>query len=51
MGGNYIGKSLSNLFEILSLYKVPEDEHLLVFKIITSIDNERRIILRAKNKT
>ncbi len=50
MGGNYIGKSLLNLFQVLRLYDVPKEEHILVYKIITVIDNERRSILRAKNK-
>lgn len=50
MGGNYIGKSLLNLFEVLKLHNVPEDEYLLVYKIIVKIDNERRNILRVKNK-
>jgi len=51
MGGNYIGKSLLNLFEVLQLHSVPEDEYLLVYKIIVKIDNERRTILRVKTKT
>ena len=51
MGGNYIGKSLLHLFEVLKLHNVPEDEYLLVYKIIVKIDNERRNILRVKNKT
>lgn len=51
MGGNYIGKSLSNLFHIFKLYEVSKEEHLLVYKLISIIDSERRNILRNKNKT
>jgi hypothetical protein len=51
MGGNYIGKSLLNLFQVFKLYDVPKEEHILVYKIISTIDNERRSILRAKSKS
>lgn len=50
MGGNYIGKNLSNLFNIFELYEVSKEEYLLVYKLISIIDSERRSILRAKNK-
>lgn len=50
MGGNYIGKNLSNIFNIFELYEVSKEEHLLVYKLISIIDSERRSILRAKNK-
>ncbi len=48
MGGEYIGKNLFNIFEMFSLYSIPTEEHLLVFKIITCIDNARRKLLRTK---
>lgn len=50
MGGNYIGKSLTNLFEIFDLYNIIGEEKLLVYKIISMVDNERRIVIRSKNK-
>jgi len=51
MGGNYIGKSLLNLFKVFRLYDLPKEEHILVYKIISIIDNERRSIIRDKSKT
>lgn len=51
MAGNYIGKSLINLFEVFSLFKVEEHEKLLVYRIMSMIDNERRTLIRAKTKT
>lgn len=48
MGGNYIGKNLSNIFEILKLYSIPDEEVLIVYKIISIIDNQRRAIVAEK---
>ena len=50
MGGNYIGKSLLNIFQVFALYDLPKEDHMLVYKIINIIDNERRTIIRAKAK-
>jgi len=50
MGGNYIGKSLLNIFQVFTLYDLPKEDHMLVYKIINIIDNERRAIIRAKSK-
>lgn len=50
MGGNYVGKNLQNLFQVLDLYDIPEEERLLTYKVLCVIDNERRSILRSKNK-
>lgn len=51
MGGNYIGKNLTNLFEIFTLFNVAEDEQLISYKFLTIIDNERRALIRSKSKT
>ena len=49
MNGNYIGKSQTNLFDVFRLYNVPEVEHLLVYKIISIIDSERRHVIRSRS--
>lgn len=51
MGGNYIGKSLLNLFQVFKLYGITPDENILVYKIIMLIDSKRRNIIREKTKT
>ena len=51
MGGNYIGKSLLNLFQVFKLYGISPDENILVYKIIMLIDSKRRNIIREKTKT
>ena len=48
MGGNYVGKNLQNLFQVLDLYDIPNYERLLVYKLICIIDAERRDIIREK---
>ena len=48
MGGNYVGKNLQNLFQVLDLYDIPNAERLLTYKIICIIDSERRDIIREK---
>lgn len=47
MGGNYIGKNQQNLFEIFKLYKIQQVEYLLLYKILSIIDSQRREILKA----
>ena len=49
MGGNYIGKNLSNLFNIFEIYEISKEEYLLVYKLISIIESKRRSILKAKN--
>lgn len=51
MAGNYVGKSLINLFEMFELYNIEEHEKLMVYKILSIVDNERRKLIRAKNKS
>jgi hypothetical protein len=50
MNGNYIGKSLLNLFQVFKLYDIPDNEYILVYKIIILIDSKRRTIIREKTK-
>ena len=50
MGGNYIGKNLSNIFSIFKLYHIDESEHLLTYKLIRAIDTARQTLIREKNK-
>jgi hypothetical protein len=49
MNGNYVGKKLTNLFQVLDLYEVPKEEHLVVYKLLVTIDSVRRNIIREKS--
>lgn len=51
MGGSYVGKNLQNLFDVFSLYEIPKEEQLLVYKIIIIIDKERKALIRERNKS
>jgi hypothetical protein len=51
MAGNYIGKSHGNIFLLFDLYMIEEEERLLVYKIITLADNERRALIKARAKS
>lgn len=50
MNGNYIGKDLTNIFDIFELYKLNSEEKLLAYRIISIIDNEKRLIVQSKDK-
>jgi len=43
MGGNYIGKNITGLRDILDLYEIPREDHKTTYELILIID-----IIRAK---
>lgn len=51
MGGNYVGKRLSNILMLFDLYEIPKEEHLLVYKIISIVDSIRKDIIKGKSKS
>jgi hypothetical protein len=51
MNGNYIGKSLLNLFQVFRLYDIPKVEYILVYKLIMLVDSQRRALIQGKSKT
>lgn len=50
MGGSYMGKDMSTIFDIFELYELDTAEKLLAIDIIQDIDYERSNILKAKQK-
>ena len=51
MNGNYVGKNLTNLFQVLDLYEIPKEEYLVVYKLLVIIDSVRRNIIREKSNS
>ena len=49
MVGNYIGKNITNLFEVFDLFEVEKEERLITYQLLNVIDRERRAIIRSKN--
>lgn len=47
MGGNYVGKDLTSLPMLLDMYSVDPCEHLLAYKVISTLDRERRVLVKA----
>lgn len=50
MGGTYLGKDMSTVFEIFNLYELDTSEKLLAIDILQDIDYERSNILKNKQK-
>lgn len=50
MGGSYIGKNLSNVFDFFRLYELSEAEQLLALSFIQEMDSARRKIVSSKIK-
>lgn len=52
MGGNYLGKDLSIIFELFNLYYVDDqEERILCLDILQTMDNSRSKIISDKIKT
>ncbi len=45
-GGNYIGKRIEALPLLYDLYQIPEDERLVVYKLILLIDRTRKELIK-----
>lgn len=50
MGGSYLGKNLSNVFQFFTLYELSPSEQMLALSFIQHMDNARRSIISAKIK-
>lgn len=50
MGGNYMGKDTSVLFEFFNLYEIEHAERLLIVGLIQQMDNVRSKIISEKQK-
>lgn len=50
MGGNYLGKDYGTVFQLLSLYKVEQEELLLCLEFLRCMDNVRSKIIAEKLK-
>ncbi len=48
VGGNYLGKDMSMLFEIFKLYDIEKAEKLLHVRVIQQIDQSRTKLLQSK---
>lgn len=51
MGGGYIGKSYSNLFELFNLHSIEDEERLLAIEFMKHMDSIRSKIVSEKLKT
>ena len=50
MGGSYLGKNLSNVFEFFNLYEFEQAEQILALSTIQQMDSARRTLISAKLK-
>lgn len=50
MAGAYLGKNYSMLFNLYDMYKVPEEEHLLVLRLLQQMDGVRSRLISEKIK-
>lgn len=50
MGGSYLGKNLSNVFQFFHLYDLSDEEQVLALTFIQSMDGARRALISAKIK-
>ncbi len=50
MGGNYLGKDMSTLFDIFKLYELDKQEQIYCIGIIHAIDHERGSLIKSKQK-
>lgn len=48
MGGNFLGKDMSLIFEIFKLYDVPKEEQLLHITFIQKLDSIRSKLIATK---
>jgi hypothetical protein len=50
MGGSYLGKDMSTIFEVFRLYGLEQYEQIFAIEIIQAIDYERGSLIKAKQK-
>lgn len=50
MGGNYMGKDMSTIFQFLDLYQIEDAERLLVVSLVQTIDNTRAKMISTKKQ-
>lgn len=50
MGGNYLGKDMSTVFEFFRLYNVEPDEQLFALGVIQQLDSCRSQLIQEKQK-
>lgn len=48
MNGNYIGKDLTNLFQLFDLFEVEHSSRKLVFQVIRQLDTIRQKLIASK---
>lgn len=48
MGGNYVGKDLTNLFQLFDLFEVEHTSRKLVFQVIRQLDVIRQKLIQSK---
>lgn len=51
MGGNYLGKDTSNIFEFFKLYDFCHEEKLLAISVLQHMDGVRSRIISSKKPT
>ncbi len=50
MGGNYLGKDMSTIFDLFRLYDMEKPEQLFTIDVIQVIDYERGVVIKSKQK-
>ena len=50
MGGNYLGKDMSNIFEFFRLYSVEPEDQIFAIGILQQLDSYRSKIIQEKQK-
>ncbi len=50
MGGNYIGKNISNLLDMFTLLEIPKEDRLQLYELIILIDSFRSKSVAASKK-
>lgn len=48
VGGNYLGKDLSNLFQLFDLFEIEHASRKLVFQVIRQLDTIRQKLIQSK---
>lgn len=51
VGGNYLGKNTTNLFDFFNLYDIEKEERVLCVSFIQYIDHVRSKIISGKKQT
>jgi hypothetical protein len=50
MGGTYLGKDTSSIFDFFDLYDIEKEERRIILSLIKTLDTERNKLIQQSNK-